>query len=162
MGYITQPPGVFETKLLHVQDQKPSGTAGGSSVVGYNIRDLNKILVNEIGASLAANQITLPAGDYFMLASAPLWVANSNYTQLRLYNVTDAAFITKVDGTSQRVSHDAVANCGGRFSLSVTSTLELRQLNGQANATVGLGYDVSSAGTIDHNVFADLKVWKLS
>ena len=51
----------FEKSLfppfLHIQDQKPQGTYGGTFTAGaWRTRDLNTVLTNTItGASLAAN-----------------------------------------------------------------------------------------------------------
>ena len=61
--------------FLHIQDQKPQGTNGGTFTSGaWRTRDLNTVLTNTItGASLADNQITLPAGKYYVEASAPAY-----------------------------------------------------------------------------------------
>ena len=59
--------GIFESQLLHVRDEKASGTDGGTSANGIVDRDLNTVKVNEItGASLSSNQITLPSGTYYV------------------------------------------------------------------------------------------------
>jgi len=62
--------------LLHVIEEQAAGTNGhndGNFVSGaYRTRVLNKVLTNEIsGASVASNQITLPAGTYFIEAQSP-------------------------------------------------------------------------------------------
>ena len=58
--------------FLHIQDQKPQGTNGGTFTSGaWRTRDLNTVLTNTItGASLSANQITLPAGKYYVEAKS--------------------------------------------------------------------------------------------
>ena len=54
------------------QDQKASGTAGGDFTSGaWQTRTLNTEVFNTItGSALAANQVTLPAGTYFLLGAA--------------------------------------------------------------------------------------------
>lgn len=65
--------GSSQSSILHVQDQKSTGTNGGSSSANTeHDRTLNTVIKNEIaGASLASNIITLPAGKYHVDAIAP-------------------------------------------------------------------------------------------
>jgi len=81
-------------RLLHVEDQKTSGSHGGSSVATtWTTRTLNTVVSNEIsGASLSSNQITLPAGKYYFEASAPAYKINGH--RIKLYNATDASDIS--------------------------------------------------------------------
>ena len=69
--------------LLHIRDEKAQNTAGGTFTSGaWRTRDLNTVKTNEItGASLAANQITLPAGTYWVEWSAPAYVVNQNQSK---------------------------------------------------------------------------------
>lgn len=55
-----------QTRMLHVRDEKTSGTSGGGGATGSDqTRPLNTVVINEItGASLASNQVTVPAGVY--------------------------------------------------------------------------------------------------
>ncbi len=63
LEFATVSGSVFGTALLHVRDEKANGTNSGSSSACYTARILNSVLTNEIsGASLASDQITLPAG----------------------------------------------------------------------------------------------------
>ena len=80
----------FHTNVLHAQDQKASTVEGGNSSSDTEyVRTLNTLTVNEIsGASLASNRITLPAGTYYIEASAPSY--RSSRGRLTLYNYTDS------------------------------------------------------------------------
>src|SRR5210317_2031503 len=79
--------GIFESQLLHVRDIKIYATDGGSAVVGTQTRDLNTVETNEIsGASLSSNQITLPAGTYFIMATSPSYKTGNS--KAVLHNVT--------------------------------------------------------------------------
>jgi hypothetical protein len=100
---------------LHVRDEKASGTDGGSSSSGVNVRVLNTVVENTItGASLASNLITLPAGTYRIRASAPALL--SGKTRAVLYNNTDSSVILL--GTNENSDN---ALTGGVVSQSVIS-----------------------------------------
>ena len=77
--------------LMIVVDQKAEGTDGGSATIGARqTRDLNTVRHNTItGASLAANQITLPAGTYEIEGTVP--AVYSRITKSWLRNVSDGA-----------------------------------------------------------------------
>jgi len=152
--------GRFENALLHVQDQKDAGTAGGASeATTWNTRTLNTVLTNEIsGASLASNQITLPAGTYMIVASAP---ANKvAYHKLKLYNVTDATDI--LIGTSEYTTDSTFVVTRswvvGRFTLAAQKTLEIRHYTCASYALEGLGI-ATNAGVIE--VYTDCQIWKI-
>lgn len=85
--------------LLHVRDEKTSGTVGGNSAATTTqTRDLNTVVLNEIaGASLGSNQVTLPAGVYDVDARAP--AQNVRRHRASLYSVTAAANL--IVGTSE-------------------------------------------------------------
>ena len=88
--------------LLHIQDQKTSGTQGGTFTAGaWQTRVLNTELTSTIAeASLSANQITLPAGDYYLEAAAPAFRVDMHV--VRIQNITDASTI--LSGSAQFLS----------------------------------------------------------
>ena len=73
-----------------IEDQKPSGTAGGSLPAGaWRTRDLNTITSDDDSiVTLSANQFTLQAGTYLIEASAPSYVVSLH--KIKLYNITDS------------------------------------------------------------------------
>ena len=150
----------FQAQLLHVQDQKSSGTAGGTFTSGdWRTRTLNTSITNEIsGASLASNQVTLPAGTYYLEASAPAYQVNLH--QLRVRNVTDSA--TLLTGTIVRSASadNSVLSSGvyGRFTLSGTKAIELQHQCSLSGASDGFG----QAGSFGTEVYSDLRVWKIA
>jgi hypothetical protein len=141
-GYELRP----AKKRLHIQHQEPSGIAGGGATSGSpEVRTLNTVMLNEItGASLAANQITLPAGTYFIRASAPAYMVVQHKS--RLYDTTGVAVL--VHGTAERT---ATASGGsqtrshivGSFTLAVASVLEIQTRVGTSYATTGYGVHAS-------------------
>jgi hypothetical protein len=113
--------------ILNVRDEKPNNTAGGTASTGNNIRVLNTVVTNTItGASLASNEITLPAGTYTIFASAPSNYANS--TRIRLVNVTDSVVLLLGTigfanaGTDYAQSNSLI---NGSFTLAGTKALNI-------------------------------------
>jgi len=133
------------TTILLVQDQKAQDTHAGTSIQGVNTRTLNTVVANTIsGASLASNQITLPAGTYRITGGAPFYVPNE--AKAYLYNVTDSAIA--IYGSSEFGDGSNTLRCyvDGRITITGTKVFELRQvLRGGSVGTFGLGRAVNSA-----------------
>lgn len=136
------------TQVMHLRDEKTSGTAGGTSTAGFQTRTINTTKKNAItGASLASNQFTLPAGTYRLNGSAP--AAGSGGHMLALYSVTDAAYTAY--GTSEYVS-SSLANVNTRsridieLVISASKTYELRHYISSGTGSNGLGVPVGAAG----------------
>ncbi len=155
-----QPGQAFSAPFMHLQDQKPSGTAGGASTTSYSTRVLNTVLTNTIsGASLSANQIILPAGTYYIDALAPAYAAGTN--KAKLTNVTD--------GTDLLQGTTALANSGnggfsyshifGYFTLSASKTIIIQHRADVAQPTNGFG---AGAAYGDTNVYTNVNLWKVA
>ena len=151
--------GKFESALLHVRDEKTSGTNGGASSAGNNTRVLNTIKTNEIsGASLSSNTITLPSGSYFIMASAP-----NNYaglTKLRLRNTTDSSYT--LEGMSGFVDDSTSVQTtqflSGRFTISAQKDFQIYHYINVAYSPLGFGRPISQ-GT---EVYTDVMIWKVA
>ncbi len=167
----------FDNKLVHVRDQVTSGTAAqGLAISTWNTRRLQTVVTNELGVTLASNQIqNLPAGTYgVMIRALVLMIGNPGFSAsitsegtLRLRNVTDGT--TLLVGQGGRHSHTNTGTTGtfsnsdslqaltieGRFVLSGTKTLELQNwVNNNLN-----GGD--SIGSGEDEVYADVLIWKI-
>ena len=130
-------------KLLHVQDEKGTTTHGGSASANTdNIRDLNTVKTNEIsGASLSSNQITLPAGTYFVEA----WASGLAVDHHRafLYNVTDSDIEVlgmQIFNSAFNTLTSGFSPVYGRFTITGTKVFELRHRTLSAKADIGLGH----------------------
>lgn len=152
-------PGVLPT--LHAQDQKAANTSGGDFNSGaWRTRVLNTVVTNTIaGASLASNQITLPAGTYEIDALAPAFQVSRH--KAALYDTTGAAYL--LYGTSEAtasVGTDAstLSYVRGRFTIAVQSVLELRHQCEITKATYGLGVE-SNFGVIE--IYAEVVIRKV-
>ena len=150
---IANAPAQTPIKLFHMQDQRTQGSDGASSSVGINTRVLNTVLLNDItGASLLANQVTLPAGTYFIEARGTMG-ANVSGNKLRLYNVTDSTYI--LEGTVDNLAY-VPSTLTGTITLADQKVLELRHYT-----VAGLAGAFGTAISQGVEVYADLKIWSL-
>jgi hypothetical protein len=148
--------------LLIVQDEKAMGTAGGTNVAGANTRTLNTVVVNSIGgASLATDQITLPAGTYEIRANAPNAEVGRN--KLYLYNISDAS--DELIGTSYYGNALGGWNAGGscwlegRFTIASEKDFEIRHYMESAKTSTGFG--IGDNDGINNAVFTQVVIWKV-
>lgn len=168
IGYIDDainaiPPSVFESALLHIQDQKSAGTNGGTFTSGaWRTRDLNTILTNEItGASLNANAITLPAGTYYCTAEAPAYNVMAHKIKLRKTNGTAADLPLKSRVGASATGFNDWSKLSGRFILTEQSTIELQHYCYQTQADYGLGFrPYSIESTVE--VYSSIEIWKVA
>ena len=156
--------GAYESQLLHVRDEKTASTNAGTATGGqFTKRTLNTVKTNEItGASLSSDQITLPAGTYYMFGLAPANRCNGHKTRLR--NVTDSS--TAIVGLNSHTSSgqdidDDKAFCIGRFTISGQKVFEFQHYVTTTRSTDGFGIaSTASAGEVA--VYADVQIWKVA
>lgn len=160
----------FGAQLLHVRDQVSNGTAAQSlTTLTWNTRRLQTSITNEISsASLAANQISLPSGTYYIEAKA-MWCNNNvlnSTASLRLRNITDGT--TSIVGQATKVGWSGsgittLANIPltlqGRFTLAGTRTLELQNYVVNSGSTGGI---VVGGSTGEVEVYTDVLIWKVA
>lgn len=153
--------GSSSQQVLHVQDQKTSGTNGGTAVGGstYAARTLNTVVTNTItGSSLVSNQITLPAGTYNIQASVPAFRVDSFKSNLQ--NITDGAIT--LNGTNEYSanggSHAQTRSfITGEFTIAAPKVFEVQFASVQNFSTNGLGV-ASGLGT---EIYTDVRITKL-
>lgn len=154
--------------LLHVQDQKAQGTAGGAFTSGaWRTRDLNTVLVNNIsGASLAGNQITLPAGMYYVEASAPAYSDTNGYIerhQAILHNITDSTtLLVGMQASLYRWATGSVLSnrsyVSGVFQILEQKVVALLHRCTVSGPTNGFGQN----GNFTTEVYSDVKIWEVA
>jgi hypothetical protein len=148
------------TGRFHVRDQKAANTAGGASAATtWNVRDLNTVIENSIqGASVASNQITLPAGTYRVSAACP--GHNIGNSKLRLRDAGDT--VTYLAGQSYFYSAtdngEQNALLRGIITLAASDTMELQHYSLSAKATDGMGVQ-TNVGEVE--VYADIVIEQL-
>ena len=153
--------GKFESALLHVRDEKASGSGGGTLTLGaWRTRTLNTVMTNEIsGASLTSNQIILPSGTYYIQASSPS--AYVNETKAKLRNITDSTDVLigqslYSDNASGVIFTPSMVI--GRFTITSQKTFELQH---RSAATYGSGFGIASSFSVVE-VYADVQIWKVA
>lgn len=147
-------------QYLWVRDEK-TNVAGGAAVAGWQTRTLNTVQYNSIpSASLVSNNIILPAGTYYARAGAPvLGVDRSN---IAIYGVvTEQYYIRGMNvwsgGNASPVM--AVATLVGVFTLSATTTIEIRQYCSTINTnTYALGTECVG---VNPDVYTEVEIWKI-
>lgn len=144
-----------------IEELQASGTHGGSSAAStLNQRTLNTMTRNKLGiGALSSNQFTLPAGTYYVEASAPVWRADQHMLILR--NVTDT--LNAGLGTSE-YSANATDNAQSRsyiaveFTIAASKAFTLLHYTLLARASTGLGI-ACSLGVTER--YAVIKIWKV-
>lgn len=152
----------FANTFLSVEDRKPTNTAGGTATAGaWTTRDMNNVQVNRItGASVASNQVTLPAGTYRFDARAPAIGVGAH--QIRLRNITDAV---DVDTGSSGFSISSALNAqtdsviSGEFTITATKVFEIQHNVAVTRATNGFGA-AANLGTTE--IYTQAKFWRLA
>ena len=142
--------------VLH---QETSGTHGGTYTAGaWRTSPLNTVVVNEIpGASLASNQITLPAGTYLVNANIVLMQIGEG--QARIYDVTSSATLAYgVNGrTYSPDSSSSPSLIIGKFTLTGAKAIEIQAQGSVTISSFGFGY-ASGLGT---ETYAEIEITKI-
>jgi hypothetical protein len=151
--------GKFESALFHVRDEKSSGTAGGGFTSGsFQTRTLNTSVTNEIsGASLSSNQIILPTGTYFIIATAPAFLVANHKARLR--NITDSS--NTLLGTNEYADGNisTTSFVFGRFTIAAQKTFELQHRCAATKTGNGFGVDINISTTED---YSNVMIWKVA
>lgn len=148
------------------QDAKAVNTAGGTFTAGaWRTRDLQTTQVNSItSCSLSSNQITLPAGTYYVWATTPSRAVQRNYS--RLYNITDSsrtlAGSLSYSGDSSIQVEEPINVITGVFTITGTKVFELQHY---CSATKnGDGYGSSDGNSLDGvqaNIYSQITIEKI-
>lgn len=152
---------INSSKYINIQDQKASGTNGGTFTAGaWRTRDLNTIVVDETGlVSVGTNQITLPAGTYRIVVSCPALQVNRNL--VRLQNITDAITLLFGQNAFSGASPDntsVLAILRGKFTITATKTIEVQHIAETTYATYGFGVACGFGGV---EVYTTVELWKV-
>ena len=155
-------PVLVDRESVVYQDQKASGTAGGTFTSGsYATRTINT-LSNPAGATWAgtpsSNQFTLAAGTYRVNGYAT--ASSVGLHKAKLYNVTDSS--DTVIGTSEQTVTSSVdtgaSKIQGVFTITGTKTFEVRHRCSTTNADDGFGV-ANSYGDVE--VYTSLEFEKI-
>jgi len=125
-----------------------SGTNGGSSVAGaWQDRLLNTVLQNNIaGASLAANQVTLPIGKYEIQGQGAVYNVGNNVLALTNSANTLQFWGPGMYTNSPAINIGAISIVNGYLVVTTPTAYKLRSWTQTAIVNVGLGSPISIAG----------------
>ena len=141
------------------QEQETSGTAGHSGATftsgAYRTRFLTNLVRNNISASLASNQITLPAGTYFATWRCPAFSVLAHQT--RLYNATDSTVLGYGSSSYAYTNTETDSTGSAIFTLTTSKAIELDHRCGSTIATPAFGQP-SGFGNIE--IYSELRIWK--
>jgi hypothetical protein len=146
------------------QDVKAISTAGGTFTTGaWRTRDLQTTQINNItSASLASNQVTLPAGTYFISGNAPAYAIYRHYT--RFQNITDSttAIVGTIEFTStgnQVVTRSWII---GQFTIASSKVFEFQHRSSDTKAGDGFGTsEDNQLGGVQTNIYANVTIEKI-
>jgi hypothetical protein len=138
-------------------DTKSATTTSGTFTSGaWRTRDLNTSQINSIsGASLASNQITLPAGTYYIDAYAGCFWVNQN--QARLQNITDSTTDILGVGAYTVTAGNAFSFVQGVITITGTKVFELQHQCTTTRATDGFGTAIG----FNTEVYASIAIQKI-
>lgn len=147
-------------RIATLSDVKSSGTGGGTFTSGaWQTRTLNTISdPTGIVTSLSSNQFVLPAGEYYIYATAPAAVVGPHKAIIR--NITDST-----DALLGESSYADVPNLGasssivqGSITISSPKTFELRHRCSTTFASNGFGV---TNGFGVNEVYSQVKIQKI-
>lgn len=136
--------------IIQVEDSKPVGTSGGTSIAGTNIRDLNNIFRDNRGfANLTGNKVEISVEDVTLFkyhACAPAFAPTLHKLFLR-----NVATNTLVRGSNSSNYTTGLTFAGkacvfGSFTTSGTNRFRLEHVISTGRATDGLGVSNASLG----------------
>ncbi|MCK5018681.1 MAG: hypothetical protein KAS32_16590 [Candidatus Peribacteraceae bacterium] len=161
----SSPKTVLNKPMMHIQDQKTTGTHGGDSITGDNDRDFNTILINEIsGASLSGNKVTLAAGTYLVecVNSFACLSGQGGSKEARSYienDVGNKLLIGSLGGMYASTQyHSNTTEVSGVITLTTSTTIKSTQYQSLGSTTAGNG---QAANQAPYEVYGDLKIWQL-
>lgn len=160
MTYIPPTGGGGPGDYILIQDQKSSGTNGGTATAGsWQTRTLNTIVADTTGAvTLGSNQFVLPAGTYRINVRAP--AVSVTVHQCRLRNITDSSTTALGSPEYSYSANDAlnaVSNYSfltARFTISGSKTFEIQHQVGATKATYGYGV----AASFDTEIYTSVEL----
>ena len=172
---------VFQSQLYHIRDERSSGTSGATLTNNtWNTRALQTEKTDDLTITLSSNQFALAAGTYWCEAHSTTWgeyahsSGNTGFfkSQTRLRNISDSS-TTLLSSPSSLLSDGSVSQntktsitlpniIYGRFTIAGTKTFGLENwvsVQGNLGTSIKEGTAISSG---ENEVYADIKIWKLS
>lgn len=153
--------GPYDPPYAEFREEQGSGSDAGTLTDGaWNVRALNTTAVNRIdGVSLGSNRVTVPAGIYYIEASAPGSRIGSH--MVRVYDFTNSETI--MYGTSENAPTGTTTTTrsfvGGRFEVTQTTGLEIQHYATSTTSTADGGDAANISGV--NEVYTYMQLWQL-
>jgi hypothetical protein len=165
----------LDSPYFEVIDEKNPAVLGGGAAAGaFVARDLTKVIVNDFATNVNLSaqtgdgaDFTLPAGEYYIEASAPAFNVGNHVARLAdVTNLPSATAPTVVLGTSEfslkvddpgEESTQTRSEVVGRFTLPAAATLELQHQTHHTDLLCGFGAG-GAFYTVD-NVYSTVRIW---
>ena len=146
------------TPIVILQDQKSSGTNGGTFTNGdWRTRDLNTEVADTHNiCTLSSNQFTLGAGTYRIEAYAMVY-GNVDRHRLRIRNITDSTDAILGYNAYITTTNTNKAVLVGQITIAATKTFELQHRSTNTVSTNGFGI-ATSLGT---EIYAEVEIKRL-
>jgi hypothetical protein len=155
-------------QVMVVEDRKAIDTPGGalSTAPGWNARVLNTVVTNQIsGASLASNQVTLPAGQYFVRAAAPGYAVDRH--AIRLVDVGTGLTLRFGRAAFATGGVQTDATLAGHLVFLLPTVIKIDHfVTSAAGGTQAGGVELDPSGLPDPlagftNRYACMEIWRL-
>ena len=162
--------GAFSGSYIHVVEEQAATSDSGNAVnaTAYTFNDLilNTIKKNKIsGASLASNQVTLPAGTYIATAIIPCHgLGGTRTARCRLYNNTNSTVIAYSNQAylqgSDNKNYMSIVKV--EFTLSATSNISL-QGAASTNSVLDFSWGLANSDSFgaSNQIYSELVIWKV-
>jgi hypothetical protein len=152
------PGGLFDAYAL-LRDEKAAGTDGGSlAAATWATRTLNTESFDPGGiVTLAANQFTLQAGTYYLVARAPAFNAGSH--KLKIRNITDSTDAV-IGSTTYTITTNNMTDswCRGRITIAAAKAFELQHHLEAAPVNTAGGEAGAGHGVVE--VYSEVEIWR--
>lgn len=152
-GLGIQPLLGYTRGYVQVAHQLPAGTVAGApgSTSAWFARVLNTVWYNDIGATLANNTLTVPAGVYDVLA----WATKIDGGTAKIA-IWDQSLGYLIYGLNNMAGNDIPLQAHGRINLPAGGALQL-QMRVSAGGNLGNAYNVGAP-----EIYALLSLWKVN
>ena len=158
-AYVDGKPTLGTDNFMHVQEQQPSGTAGGAGTSATETtRNLNTVLINNIsGASLLAGKITLPIGTYLIKAWANAYSVSKHKVFVK--EGTNYLIYGSSSNAANTYAGDSESFASGTITAATSIDIFLSHYI-QAHVSASDYGLATSDGQIE--IYADIKIWKVA
>jgi len=160
----------FGAQLFHTREQQTAGTSSNGSYTSGAFRTLvlNTTVTNEIsGASLASNQVSLPAGTYYV-KGIRIYNGMNGSVRARIRNITDGttlvvglnhqgtSYFNSASGSNPAIGLGEV-KVEGRFTIAGTKTIEFQMRVPNTQSSIA-----ASSYDSEVEVYGELYIWKIA